>query len=50
MSDIEREMILSSTMSVDEFFDILLLRNIIPEKLYNVIVDDVKEIYSDESL
>ena len=45
-----RERIMASTMSVDEYFDKVLKRDMSPEELYAVIVDDVKAIYADESI
>ena len=45
-----RERIMASTMSVDEYFDKVLKRDMTPEELYSVIVDDVKAIYADESI
>ena len=45
-----RERIMTSTMSVDEYFDKVLKRDMTPEELYSVIVDDVKAIYADESI
>lgn len=45
-----RERIMASTMSVDEYFDNVLKRDMTPEELYAVIVDDVKAIYADESV
>jgi len=47
-SSIEKNM--ASTMSVDKYFDKVLKRDMTPEELYAVIVDDVKAIYADESL
>ena len=47
---LSRERILSSTMSVDKYFDKVLRRDMTPEELYAVIVDDVKAIYADESI
>ena len=43
-----REKILESTMSVDKSFDKVLKRDMTPEELYFVVVDDVKAIYADE--
>lgn len=37
-------------MSVNEYFDKVLKRDMTPEELYAVIVDDVKVIYADESI
>ena len=45
-----RERIMASTMSVDEYFDKVLKRDMSPEELYAVIVDDVKAIYADGSI
>ena len=45
-----RERILESTMSVDKYFDKVLKRDMTPEELYAVVVDDVKAIYADESI
>lgn len=45
-----RERISKSTMSVDKYFDKVLKRDMTPEELYAVVVDDVKAIYADESL
>ena len=45
-----REKILSSTMSVDKYFDKVLKRDMTPEELYAVVVDDVKAIYADETV
>ena len=42
------ERIMASTISVDEYFDKVLKRDMTPEELYAVIVDDVKAIYADE--
>lgn len=44
-----RERIMASTMSVDKYFDKVLKRDMTPEELYTVIVDDVKAIYADGS-
>lgn len=38
---------LASIMVVDNNLDKMLKRNITPEELYSVIVDDVKAIYAD---
>ena len=38
---------MTDTMSVDEHFDKVLKREMTPEELYAVIVDDVKTIYAD---
>ena len=45
-----RESILASTVSVDEYFDELLKRDMTPEELYAVVMEDVKAIYADESI
>lgn len=45
-----RERIMASTISVDEYFDKMIKRDMTPEELYAVIVDDVKAIYADESI
>ena len=45
-----RERIMASTMSVDKYFDKVLKRDMTPEELYAVIVDDVKAIYADGSI
>lgn len=45
-----RENNMTSTMSVDQYFNKLLKRDMTPEELYTVIVDDVKAIYADESI
>ena len=45
-----RERIMASTMSVGEYFDKVLKRDMSPEELYAVIVDDVKAIYADGSV
>ena len=45
-----RERILESTVSVNKYFDKVLKRDMTPEELYAVVVDDVKAIYADESL
>lgn len=37
-------------MSLDEYSDKVLKRDITPEELYAVIVDDVKAIYTEESI
>jgi hypothetical protein len=47
---LSRERIMTGTMSVDEYFDKVLKRDMTPEQLYAVIVDDVKAIYADESI
>ncbi len=47
-SSIEKNM--ASTMSVDKYFDKVLKRDMTPEELYAVIVDDVKAIYADGSI
>lgn len=38
------------TMSVDEYFDKVLKRDMTPEELYTMIEDDVRAIYADESI
>ena len=45
-----RERIMASTTSVGEYFDKVLKRDMTPEELYAVIVDDVKAIYADGSI
>ena len=40
---------LASIMNVDNNLDKVLKQNMTPEKLYSVIVDDVKAIYADGS-
>ena len=46
-----KERIMASTMSVDEYVNKKVLkRDMTPEELYAVIVDDVKAIYADESI
>lgn len=40
---------LASTMDVDKYIDKVLKRDMTPEELYAVIVDDVKAIYADGS-
>lgn len=44
-----RERIMAST-TVGEYFDKVLKRDMTPEELYAVIVDDVKAIYADGSI
>lgn len=45
-----RERIMASTTPVGEYFDKVLKRDMTPEELYSVIVDDVKAIYADGSI
>lgn len=45
-----KERIMASTMSVDEYCGKVLKRDMTPEQLYAVIMDDVKAIYADESI
>lgn len=45
-----KERIMASTMSVDEYCGKVLKRDMTPEQLYAVIVDDVKAIYADGSI
>jgi hypothetical protein len=46
-----KERITASTMSVDEYYNKKVLkRDMTPEELYTVIVDDVKAIYADETI
>ena len=45
-----RERIMTSTTTVGEYFDKVLKRDMTPEELYAVIVDDVKAIYADGSI
>lgn len=45
-----REKIMASAMSVNEYFDKSLKRDMSPEELYTVVVDDVKVIYAEESI
>ncbi len=45
-----KERIMASTTPVGEYFDKVLKRDMTPEELYAVIVDDVKAIYADESI
>ena len=45
-----RESILASTVSVDEYYDKLLKRDMPPEELKAVVVDDVEAFYADESI
>ena len=41
---------MASTTPVGEYFDKVLKRDMTPEELYSVIVDDVKAIYADGSI
>lgn len=45
-----REKKMASNMSFDKYFDKVLKRDMTPEELYAVIVDDVKAIYANESI